>query len=174
MNSVLIDASSAILLYKSKLFDQVLCSYLVMMAVSVYREVTRNGYPGAGVFKSRRFNQKKLAVMPVSGKDCFCETLFHDITLGQGEKDTLLLFLEGNGRFVIIDDGKGASFCRKQRIPYINALLIPKILFFCNKLSLKEQQLKFELLVKLGRYSHPVVHYAENCSRHELDRFMPG
>lgn len=151
-----------------------MCSYLVVMAESVYREVTRNGYPGAGIFKSLRFNTKILAVKSVSDKDRVYETLFQNFTLGQGEKDTLVLFLKGNGRFVIIDDGKGARFCRKQQIPYINALLIPKILCFCNRLSPEEQQLKFKLLVKLGRYSNPVVHYAENCPRHELDRFMPG
>jgi len=75
---------------------------------------------------------------------------------------------------VVIDDGRGAGFCRDFRIPYINSLLVARVLFLYRRISETAFRSKVEMLVRLGRYSQKIIDYALMCPAKELSLFMPG
>ncbi len=144
MKTALTDASSAILLYKSGLFDLFLDNWQVVMGPKVYAEITRQGYPGAEFFESRRAAggfQVLESVICIVGSVNFSEdnqALAQAITpggkkqsrRGAGEIETISLFVPGMDGFVLVDDAGGAKLCRRQSVPYINALLVPKLLYY--------------------------------------------
>lgn len=172
LKAVLIDASSAILLYKCGLFDSLARAFHTRMTPSVYDEITRDGYPGAAAFRklwtAGRFNVIDSPAMPLPD-----DRLPGIRSLDRGERDTIDGYIEGYADFVIIDDGKGAGCCRTNDIPYINALLVPKILLICGKLNESECVEKMGHIISIGRYSIPVKAYAMYCSRTELEFFLP-
>lgn len=158
----LVDSSSAILLYKAGLFERLTEIYQVMLTEVVFAELTCAGYPGAGVFKESAVT----LFCPVSAAGI-------DQSLGKGERDTIAGYLQGFGDFVLIDDGSGARYCKEKGIPFINALLVPKVLFLAGIMEEAEQHGKRELLMNIGRYSRKVVEYAADCGRKELEPFIP-
>lgn len=172
--SVLIDASSAILLYKSGIFNQLFAIYHILMATSVYEEITRKGYPGAEVFEAYALDNKYRVLKKEDYTKKAMRSQLENVSLGRGEKDTISLYLEGVGDFIIIDDGKGAGYCKKQQIPYINALLFARILYLCRSITEKDFQLQTEKIVRLGRYTRPIIQYAARCPRDKLDCFLPN
>lgn len=170
---VLIDASSAVILFKSDLLGRLTEMYDVFMARVVFKELTAFPYPGAGAVRRLKergaleiIDSDKLGKNPVRKEP--------DLTrLGAGERETIRLYYHDQGDFIIIDDGKGAGVCRDQRIPYINALLFPRILLFKNILSISEFDLHFETIVLHGRYSEKIMEYARTCSVNALRFFLP-
>lgn len=165
MKKILADASSAILLFKSGLFGELTASYHVIMAEAVYGELTHSGYLGAEVFISGR-REKRFRVCQPSGK--------LDISsLGRGEHDTICLYLERIGDFILIDDGKGAGYCRKKGVPYISALLFPRLLHLAGKMSRTAYERKTEGILRRGRYSRKITEDAENCPADALEFFLP-
>jgi len=173
MKRIVIDASSAILLYKIGLFAIIMGAYEVVLAESVYQEVFRPGYPGAKSF-GKYFINRQFGVCSVNRSIKLSPDQVAALSvLGNGEKDTIMLFLDGNGDFVIIDDGRGAGFCRDHRIPYINSLLVAKILLLSRNIGEAVYQNKIEMLIRLGRYSQKIIDYALTCPSEELALFMP-
>jgi len=172
--SILIDASSAILLYKSGIFNQLFTIYHVLMAGSVYEEITLRGYPGAEVFEACARDNKCRVLKKEDYTKKGAWLQLENLSLGRGEKDTISLYLEGVGDFIIIDDGKAAGYCKKQQIPYMNALLFARILYLCRSITEKEFQIQTEKIVRLGRYTHPIIQYAAKCPRDKLDCFLPN
>ena len=155
----LVDSSSAILLYKANLFQRLTEIYCVMLATPVYDELTCDGYPGAEIFA-----ESNITVFRISTAD----TSFH-----KGERDTIAGYLQGLGDFVLIDDGPGAKHCKVKEIPFINALLFPKILYFSGIIAETEHCAKTEHLIDLGRYSRKVIDYVRCCGRSDLVVFFP-
>ena len=171
---VLVDASSAILLFKTGLFESLMETYVIRMATSVYAEVTRKGYDGADFFRRCRACLKiqVISLNPFPGDEQGVKT---DLPshLGAGERDTLLLFDKGAGEFIIIDDGRGAAWCRDHRIPYINALLFPRILQSVDILSKENCRTFMARIIGMGRYSAPIIAFARSCDIHHLKFFFP-
>jgi hypothetical protein len=166
----IVDASSAILLAKAHLFRCLTETYHVVMAETVYSEISRNGYPGARRFAAARRNGsiRVIASQSVTGPRA------ESVLTGPGERETIRLFIRGEGDFIVIDDRKGASFCRNAGIPYINALLFPRILMASGKLSDSEYCRLTESLLGFGRYSQKIVSAAADASRERLVRFLPS
>ena len=165
---VLIDASSAILLYKAELFEDLLRYYSIIVSETVFKEITKAGYPGADHFAACG-RQKKLRIKKIDPE----EKIKSLPSLHQGEQETVALFLQGFGKFIITDDGPAARLCKSQSIPFINALLVPRILFVNHILSVKESLKKMETLVMLGRYSEKIIDFARNCPAQDLRFFRP-
>lgn len=167
MKTVLIDASSSILLFKSGLFDQLITHYDVIMAQSVFDEITVQGYPGELYFRS--LCEKQMIRIPPDPA-----TLNQDLpsSMGMGEADTLRLLSVYPHAFVIIDDGKGARYCRVRKIPYINALLVPKIIYFSGHMSEHGCRKSMDTLISLGRYSPDILDFAQTCPCQELAFFQ--
>ena len=94
-------------------------------------------------------------------------------SLDKGERDTIHSFYAGAGDFIIIDDGKGAAYCRDNHIPYINALLFPRIILLTHSISKAEFDDKVGLITGIGRYSQKIIDYALNCSVDDIELFLP-
>ncbi|MGD8368021.1 MAG: hypothetical protein PVG78_10285 [Desulfobacterales bacterium] len=166
----IVDSSSAILLAKIGLFHRLTEIYEVVMAEAVYGEIARKGYPGAcGFAAARRAGQIRV----LSPEGSFLPTA-EDALTGAGERETIRLYARGEGDFVIIDDRKGAGFCRSAGIPYINALLFPRILRLVGELSESEYRRRTGQLLQNGRYSANIVEVAAGASRERLGRFLPS
>jgi predicted nucleic acid-binding protein len=166
----LIDASSAILLAKTGLFRRLTEVYRVIMAQAVYDEITRRGYPGASDFAAARRAEEIRVLSPAGAAFPAAENALS----GPGERETIRLYARGEGDFVIIDDRKGAGFCRSAGIPYINALLFPRILRLVGDLSEAEYRRRTGQLLEKGRYSARIVNVAAEASPERLGRFLPS
>lgn len=172
MSICIADASSAILLYKTKLFEVFLNKHNVAMPRSVYNEITRSGYTGADDFIKYNKNNK-INILDTSSK--------HEnfsVKLDEGERDVIIQYNEllktkpKKNLFILVDDGRCAQYCKKNFIPYINALLVPKILFFSNVLSEQDLIIHEKKITSIGRYSDKVLCYAKNCTANDLDYFL--
>jgi hypothetical protein len=174
MKAALIDTSSAILLFKADLFQRLIRTYRIMMAGSVFRELTLDGYPGAALFReyglSHRLEAKGALPVGAGGEGARPEGLSLDI----GERETIHHYLAGSGSFIIIDDGKGAGFCRDHGIPYINALLFPRILLLTGNLTAETYWTATRAIIGAGRYAPGVIAYARSCPAAALRFFLPG
>jgi hypothetical protein len=172
MKKALLDASSAILLFKSGLFDDLLDSYNIIITESVYDELTANDHIGAKEFRNYR-RSREMGVQPSLKREGLNQLPFPDTSsLGKGERDTIHQFYSGVGHFIIIDDGKGARYCRDNRIPYINALLFPRILYLIYSISETGFNNKAEKVISIGRYSQEIIDYALTCTKDDLEFFL--
>ncbi len=167
--TALADSSSLIILFKTGLLDKCAGLYDLLITQSVKSEITRKGYPGSEYF-DRLCSQERLNLLSDGDNNSFD----HDLSgLDRGERDTISRFLKGDGDFIIIDDGRGADICRRRSLPYINALLIPKILYVKKVISEPEFREYFAGILTVGRYSSEVISFAENCTGNDLKRFIP-
>jgi len=163
---VLIDSSSAILLYKTGLMDACGRAYTLVISRSVMNELIVPGHEGAEYFA--RFISEGSMIVSHEYRGCLL-----DLPLAGGERDIVLLYLSGQGEFIIIDDGQGAAYCRANHIPYINALLIPLALEYAGKIASGSSRHCLKALLDLGRYSREVKEYAAHCTAKMLESFMP-
>ena len=169
--TAIIDASSAILLYKADLLDIFRQALQLAISRSVFAEITVPAYCGAdglGRLVACRSGIKLLGDPPLPDDDVAADI----DRLDRGERDTLLHYLDGAASFVILDDGKAVKLCRRHDIPHVNALLVPKLLFFSKRLSAHQTDHYFSRLRALGRYSEYVVTWAKNCQKGQLVFFL--
>lgn len=169
MKTVLVDTSSAILLHKADLLTHMLAAFRVCVTASVYDELTQRRRPGArAIARGREARQ-----ITVRTPDCPPASHCLPGNLHLGERDTLLCFLDGGADFIIIDDGRGAGFCRREAIPYVNALLCPRLLATAGCLSSDGAVAAMARISDLGHYSAWVKDYAVTCSDASLAEFIP-
>ena len=145
----------------------------MVMETDVFKEVGMPDHPGANFFLS--MVQKN------------CVTVFRADTEGQaidlpknldiGERQTLLLYFQNicpdERSFIIIDDAKGAKLCLKRKVPFINALLVPKILWFAGLLNKNDYLDKTALVIEKGRYAATIIEKAKAFSPSDLATFIP-
>ena len=169
MKRVLIDASSAILLHKAHIFEDVADQYRLKMVPTVFCEITVAHRTGAEVFREARDAGKIHMALPDPGSRLHAKAP----SLHAGELETIMAYKEGAAHFIMMDDGKGARVCRKMDIPYINALLCPIILFLSGKIDGAARQSAFMHLMKIGRYGDEIVAHAEKADVNRLAPFFP-
>ncbi len=170
--TVLIDSSSAIIIYKSGLIDHLIDFYSVVISESVFTELTREGYAGAETFK-RYCHEKKIGIgAAVRGINSDIDNYAVLAKIGAGERDTILLYLKGAGKFIIVDDGRAAHYCKNRGIPYINALLVPRLLLLVGRIDADERNQFMDKIIENGRYSRWVIDYARTCDDKELAYFQ--
>jgi hypothetical protein len=168
MKAALIDASSAILLFKADLLDPMTEAFELRVVPAVFQEITVAGRQGAAEFEAARTTGRlKQVAPPLPGPATV------PASLGAGERETLAAFASGAAGFVIMDDRKGALHCRGHHIPYINALLCPNLLRASGYLDDTACTAAFGALLRLGRYSPWVVDFARRCAPRDLGCFMP-
>jgi predicted nucleic acid-binding protein len=167
MRNVIIDSSSAILLYRCNMIYSLMkyCSPVIPKAV--FNELTVRGYHGADIFNDLCSAGRIEVRDAASGKVDHLTGQLH-----QGEREVIELFYEGKGSFIIIDDGKGGAFCRDNKIPYINALLAVKILHLGRFITEKEFLDAWSWLIANGRYSEKVKSWAGSADESKLAAFM--
>lgn len=81
--------------------------------------------------------------------------------LGPGEKSAIALFKDCGCDYLIMDDKKGANFCRANAIPYINALLVPSYLKSRGAIDDHQMDEGMRLLSQIGYYSPWIREYAD-------------
>jgi predicted nucleic acid-binding protein len=170
LKTVLVDASSAILLHKADLLVDMQVAFHIQLTVAVFEELTRHRRPGAKAV-ARSLRERQIKVVTPSGSAAGSRHL--PGSLHRGERDTLLCFLDGGVDFIIIDDGGGAGYCRREAIPYVNALLCPRLLAAAGRLSPSDAQQAMTRISDLGHYSAWIKRYADTCSDADLSAFLP-
>ncbi len=174
MIAVFADASSIILLEKAGLFDLVLSNYHLMIAPRVLKEITAANTPDADRF-SLYVAQKSLHVVAPASLDGI--KTFRDRGLEKmdpGERDTICLYLENSRGFLLTDDGQAAKWCFSNDLPFINALLIPKIFWYADLINKDACEKAMAHLCTLGWYSDKIKAFAFDCTRKDLEKFGPG
>ena len=168
--AVLIDTSSAILLFKSGWMPPLMEHYQVGTGPVVYQEMTVLHHPGATSFARWR-KEHRLVLHASNGAGIEPDDDLN--RLHQGERECIRLLYEGAGAFIILDDGRGAAYCRRKAIPYVNALLIPRLLSTdltgCNAAVAAA----IHAIYAEGHYAPWVRDYALNCPAQEIAFFLP-
>jgi len=162
LRRVVADSSSIILLQKVRLLDVFLDKYRVIIPPRVYDELTGGGKKG-----SRELAHLLIANIVQSNNDIRIDGL------DRGESSVIALYFDGAGDFVLLDDRKGANYCKAQAIPFINALLVSRILFLAGAIKEDDYRAAAELLIQEGYYSDMVIKKAAVIEDMELQRFMP-
>ena len=170
--AILLDASSAILLAKAGFHEILAAAYFILMSDSVFDEITRKSLPGSDEYR-KLLLEKQLKVFPVSNPPSRSVADTSLQRLDRGERDTLLLFREGRGDFVVTDDGAAARFCLSNGVPFVNSLLLLRILHHSETIADSSYKTGFQSLLALGRYSEKVKEYARSCPDSELLFFLP-
>lgn len=169
MKTVLIDASSAILLHKAQLFKEMAVRYRFVMAGAVFVEITVQGRMGADAFAKAR-EAGNFDVVEIDRSE---DTHRGLSSLHAGEMETILAYDHRKAHFIIMDDGRGARACRSKKIPYINALLCPGLLHLSGHIDAGTRQSAFEYLRKNGRYADDIIAYAQKATPRQLAPFFP-
>ena len=168
---VFLDSSSAILMEKSDLLPLFFKVYDVSLTEAVYSELTNNQYPSAELFhKSYQQSCFEVRPLPEQKRDRHSKELD---SLNLGERETIQQYFSGVADFIVLDDGKAARFCKREQVPFINALLFPKILQHSELLSKEDCRSRLDVLISIGRYSSRVLSIAEGMGEKELKRFFP-
>lgn len=167
--SALIDASSAILLFKSRWLNAVAAAYALKTAESALRELTVPGYPGAECFQ-RMAAEGLLEVLPATREMPLPADL---AALDPGERECIALFLAGRAGFIIIDDGRGSACCRRRRIPFVNALLMPRLLSPVGRGQAAEVTQAVQEIFRHGHYASWVLDFALQSNPETLASFRP-
>ncbi len=167
MRNVIIDSSSAILLYRCNIIPAILKYCIPVIPGAVFEELTVPGYSGSDLFTDLCSSGSIKVYKP--GKSITGEL---NGSLHAGESGVIALFFECKGDFIIIDDGRGAAFCRDNNIPYINALLVVKILFIKQLITEAEYAAAWSWLTENARYSEKVIVWAENAGVEKLSLFL--
>jgi len=168
-----LDASSMILLCKAALDREALWGlladlYVLAVPAAVWVEITRFGYDGAAFFAE---HTDLFAI--IDDLEAAEQYLLKEPSLGIGERSALGLYLSKRAAFVVVDDRRAAQFCRKLQIPYVNALLLPRLLVLADLLDRPAGELLLERLTSVGRYSKEIIRFARQCLEADLLGFLP-
>ena len=171
MKTILVDSSSAILLYKSGWLNATLDLFVLKTSRAASRELTVPGYPGAARFR-HLFERGQIEILPAADAAIDADEALN--ALGAGERECIRHFLTGAGSFILLDDGRAASYCRDRKIPYVNALLVPRILALANtSLSAPAVADAMAHIYALGHYAPWIWDHARSCSDAALAPFRP-
>ena len=168
---VAIDSSSAIILNRAGLYELTASLFSPVFSESVYDELTVPEHQDSGFFISAVIKGLTDIIGPPTAASTK-RNMEKLSRLGTGERDTILLFLAGKASFIIIDDKKGSIFCKENEIPYVNALLVPKLLLYSSCLSPDECSEFMEKIIAIGRYSQWVIDSAMAFGERELNFFI--
>jgi len=154
MKILVADASSLILLTKTGVLS-ILCETASMMIpASVEREVCG---PAAmkkhadAVIVSGLIESGKIQVESVR-----LRRRLH-VSLGRGEREAILLFLQEDADLILTDDGRAIRACRMLKIPFSASPRIVLDLQQAGRMSRKDARRALEKLSVLGRYSIDVI-----------------
>lgn len=165
----LADSSSLILLYKSGLLDTWLLHYRCRITPEIFMEITCPHHTGSESFG--QFFSKEQILLPHSKS----ELPEH---LDPGEASLLRAYRHLLSRspkqqiFLLTDDKDAARYATCQGVPFINALLVPKLLFYGDYLQEEEFEYYTTLILLKGRYSAKILSRAEKFTALDLGFFL--
>lgn len=94
--------------------------------------------------------------------------------LGAGESSVITLWNKEKGDFVILDDKKGANYCKANGIPFLNSLLMPRVLFLAGIIGDERCREATRQLVGQGYYSKKIITKAAALAAADLESFLPS
>ena len=157
MQVIVGDSSSLIYLSKVALLSSYAQLVHLIISPQVYEECTRLPWSEDAREIRHLVRKKKITIcrIPEANQPPLpC--------LGAGEKSTIELYYALKADSVMIDDRKGIRVCKKQRIPFICAILVPGILQQSHVLSGPDETDRFiEKISQVGRYEQWIVNYAK-------------
>lgn len=156
------DSSSVILLQKVNLLADLIAEYDLVVAESVYAELV--AVPKKGSEELKTIFSDRIARI---------QTADDMPGMGAGERDTLHLYQQGMCDFVLLDDKKAALFCRRNKIPFVNSLLMPRIFCLTGILEHEECERVTALLAEYGYYSAEIMSKAGTIPLQSLGKFFP-
>lgn len=158
MTRIVADSSVLILLAKCGLLKALCDVYIITVPSSVIEEVASRElqkiYPDAGSI-AELITNKKLKVQ--NPKD---HNFVFPVSLGQGEKDALLLARETKASLFATDDLKAIKTAKFLNLPFIITPRIIIDLYKLNKISRKQARKAIEKLRVIGRYSPDIIAHA--------------
>lgn len=174
---VITDASSAILLEKAGLFTLTARFFQLVLPVSVFEEITCPGRTGAESFS--QYHNSGIFSVQSARLNGSTNASLAGLNMGKGETEMIALYLEqihrkAEGNFIMTDDGKAARWCFRKNLPFINALLVPKIFCYAGHINENESLNHMEKICHFGRYTPKIKDFAFGCSREDLSYFIPG
>lgn len=172
MKRVLLDSSSLILLQKADLLSVFSEFCRLYLTPAVYEEVTVAGKTGVEMFENL-CQGGLLHVLPLPETKTDLHVTVELEKMGRGELQTLLHAITGDYDCIVVDDRQAAKFCYKWNIPFINGLLVPKILFWAGHISGEESHRYFGDIERRGHYSKTIILRAKQLSQDELQQFIP-
>jgi len=172
MKKIIIDSSSAILLFKVNVFTQLYNCYDLFISKSVFKELTIRKYDG-GLFFKELILKKHLKIIDLDNNVFYkYKNNKHLNILGKGECDSIIISLEKQVDFMIVDDKKACLLASKYKLNFVNALLFLKILFFKKNISTEKFKEEFERLCKIGYYSNYIKQFVLDVTEPELTSFI--
>lgn len=161
MKMLLCDSSSLILLCKVHIFERLFAAFELGIAPTVYDELTRDGKHGAELFSRVLYT-----------KIVFTESRKGLPAMGRGEREVISLYLDGRGNCILTDDKKAAIYCKRKKIPFVNSLLIPRLLHLGGVIS-KQKCCEYQnSLASIGYYSETILSQEKAISDTELRSFF--
>lgn len=165
----LADSSSLILLYKSGLVDTWISHIRFLITPEILEELSVSHHTGADYFRQRLTKKFILSFQSAS------RLPFH---LDRGEASLLWGYQHLRSRFptqnlyLLTDDKDAARYASSQKIPFLNALLVPKLLFYKGFLQEEELEYYTTLILLKGRYSDKILSRAEKLTALDLGFFL--
>lgn len=154
--SFISDSSSLILLAKVDLLGLLCKNARIFITQAISEEIIFNS-------KDSRLIQALISTRQIEVKRI--KEIRFPISLGKGERTALKLFREMEADYLLIDDKKAAIYCKKNSLPYINALLIPHYLRECEAIDEQMMKKKIMFLNEIGRYAEWIKEYVSR-NRH--------
>lgn len=144
--------------------------YRAVIGPTVFREMTVGDHPGAAAFSGWQREKRLIVETP--------QALIDHAPPGRrrldpGEQECIDLYHNGAGSFIVIDDGPGAAHCRREGIPYVNALLVPRLLNHDPLGDKADWQDALLAIFRIGRYAPWVMTHALSCPDETLSAFRP-
>jgi len=156
MQTIVADSSS--LIYLSKVALLPLFSQLVYLVISphVYKECTHLSLADDARQIKNLVQRGDIVICPVPKAYQLPIT-----NLGAGEKSSIELWYVLDAASIIIDDKKGIQVCKKRKIPFFCAILVPDMLQQNHMLSgLEEVDKYIDKICRISRYSQWIIDYA--------------
>lgn len=152
-----VDASTLILVAKAEMLDLLIEESREPIAISteVEKEAIRKNTFDALLVR-KRVEEKKIAVKKVKDQAMVKRTML-DFNMHKGEAETIALCIKNKGKYVATDDYNAMKACSVLNIAYVTSLGILQQLYKNKKLSREQALLKFEALVRYGRFSDEII-----------------
>jgi len=150
------DSSSLILLAKTGLLS-LLCENASLFITQTIEEEIRFDSIDSRLIRDL-IAEGAIMVMKIEENDL-------PVSLHRGERSAIMLFRMLNADYLLIDDKKAALYCKRNAIPYINALLVPQYLRMCRIIDEQTMKQKVMLLSEIGHYAAWIREYVSE-NRH--------
>jgi predicted nucleic acid-binding protein len=148
--SFISDSSSLILLAKADLLGLLCRNARIFITQAISEEISFNSKDSQLIQNLIFAGEITIKKIKDSGSPA---------SLDKGERTAVTLFREMDADYLLLDDKKAAIYCKKNSLPYINALLIPHYLRSCNAIDDRIMKEKISLLNQIGRYAKWIKEY---------------